>query len=129
MKKVFLFLFAIINIAFSSEIEKLTNINQIKDNKSALIMFSTDYCVWCVKQKVQLKIVKNKYEKGIQIFEIKNSDLFYKQLLKEYPFTIKFYPTTFIIEKETNDLFIKYEFQGYQNNQKILNVLKDEDSF
>ena len=113
---------------FSYEVTKLTSVDQIKENQDALIMFSTSYCPWCVRQTHELESIQASNEK-LQIFNVKDKDPLYKELVKKYTFTIRFYPTTFIVEKDGNDLYIKYEFQGYQSEENILKILNDKDNF
>ena len=128
MRKAFLLLCFFITFSFSFEIKELKNINEIEENKNTFLIFSTTYCPWCAKQKrvlEEIDIVKD----DLQMFYVNDSSVMYKELLKKYSFSIKFFPTSYIVVKEEDELQILYEFQGYQKKSNILKVLNDEDSF
>ena len=128
MRKAFLLLCFFITFSFSFEIKELKNINEIEENKNTFLIFSTTYCPWCAKQKrvlEEIDIVKD----DLQMFYVNDSSDMYKELLKKYSFSIKFFPTSYIVVKEEDELQILYEFQGYQKKSNILKVLNDEDSF
>ena len=126
--KHFILLCLLFGSLFAFEIKALKNIDELKEEQDALIMFSTTFCPWCRKQTAELESIKASNE-NIQIFYVKDRSALYKELTEKYPFTIRFYPTTFIVEKEEGELFIKYEFQGYQDEESILKILNDKDNY
>lgn len=127
MKKIFLFCFLVVNL-FASDIKILKNIDELSKDKNILIMFSTSYCPWCTKQTKTLKEIQEKRE-DIQIVKVQDNTQVYKDLLKEYPFVIDFFPTSYIVNKKDGKLDIRYEFQGYQKEKNILDVLNDKENF
>lgn len=126
-KVIFITLFLLCSL-FSSEIKELKSIDEIKENKNTFLVFSTTYCPWCSKQKRVLEEIDIEKD-DFQMFYVNDSSEIYKDLLNKYSFTIKFFPTSYIVVKEEGKLDILYEFQGYQKKASILKVLNDEDSF
>lgn len=126
MKKLLLLVISFISLF--AEIKELKTFDELESNKNIFIMFSTDYCPWCIRQtKVLDEISKEKED--WQIVKVKDDSKIYKELLEKYPFVIEFFPTSYIISKKDDELHIKYEFQGYQKKSEILSTMKDEDSF
>lgn len=128
MKKLFFIFIFFASCLFSSEIKQLENIDEIVEDKITFLVFSTDYCPWCAKQKRVLENIDVKRD-NLQMFYINDSSKLFETFIKEYSLSIKYFPTTYIIIKEEGELSILYEFQGYQRESNILKVLDDENSF
>ncbi|CAI8193634.1 MAG: protein disulfide isomerase family protein [Sulfurovum sp.] len=129
MKKLLFVWFFLVSSLFSFEIKELESISQIKKNQDVIIMFSTTYCPWCHRQTRVFNELGFKREDSLQIVKVNDNSEIYKELVKKYPFTIKYFPTSFLINYEEDDLFIIHEFRGYQNEESIVKVLDDEDRF
>lgn len=91
-------------------------------------MFSTSYCPWCAKQTKVLKKLQEK-RKNFQFIKVKDDSAVYKELLKKYAFVIEVYPTSYLVYKKDDIININYEFQGYQKEKNILDVIDDKDNF
>ena len=92
------------------------------------MVFSIPSCPWCIRQISVLEKVKEKRD-SLQIVKVlKDSDI-YNELIEKYPFPIQFYPTSFLVDKDDNELNIKYEFQGFQKQKNIIKVLDSIDEF
>lgn len=117
-----------ISSLFSSEVKTLKDISELKEGKTIFLMFSTSYCPWCTKQAYVLENIEL-YRDDLLLFRVKDNSDVYKELLDKYPFVIEYFPTSYIVSMEGNDLDIIYEFKGYQKEKNILNVLKDSDLF
>lgn len=128
MKKLLFIWFFLISSLFSYDIKELENISQIKKNQDVILMFSTSYCPWCIRQTNVFNELAFKRE-NLQILKVKDDSKVYKELLAKYPFTIKYFPTSFLVNYEDNDMFIIHEFRGYQNEKNIIKVLDDKDRF
>lgn len=128
MKKVSLLCLIFVSFLFSSEMKELKSIDEIEENKNAFLIFSTEYCPWCSRQKRVLEEI-DVIRDDLQIFYVNDSSAITKELLKKNSFSIKYFPTSYILEKSEGELTILYEFQGYQSKENILRVLDDEDSF
>ncbi len=128
MGKILFLIFMLSSFLISSEIKELKTFDDIKEDKKTFLMFSTDYCPWCAKQKrvlEEIDIIRD----DLYMFYVNDSSDIFKKLLKKYSFSIKYFPTSYVIEKSDGELIILYEFQGYQKKENILKVLNDEDSF
>ncbi|TLP38271.1 thioredoxin fold domain-containing protein [Arcobacter arenosus] len=128
MGKIVFLIFMLSSFLISSEIKELKTFDDIKEDKKNFLMFSTDYCPWCAKQKrvlEEIDIIRD----DLYMFYVNDSSDIFKKLLKKYSFSIKYFPTSYVIEKSDGELIILYEFQGYQKKENILKVLNDEDSF
>ncbi len=102
--------------------------DEIEENRLTFLMFSTSYCPWCVRQTNTLEKIQKKREE-IQIFKVKDDSKIYKELLEKYPFVIEFYPTSYLVNKNNGELEINYEFQGYQKEKNILEVIDNKDNY
>lgn len=128
MGKILFLIFMLSSFLISSEIKELKTFDDIKEDKKTFLMFSTDYCPWCAKQKrvlEEIDIIRD----DLYMFYVNDSSDIFKKLLKKYSFSIKYFPTSYVIEKSDGELIILYEFQGYQKKENILKVLNNEDSF
>ena len=127
MKKLFM-LVIFTSFLFSSSIKELSSINQLEENKIIFMMFSTSFCPWCIKQTNVLESIQEQRE-DLQIVKVKDNSKIFKELLDKYPFVIEFFPTSYLVRKENGKLSISYEFQGYQKEKNILEVINDKDNF
>lgn len=128
MRKVFLILFIFVTFLFSSQIKELKSLDDISEDKITFLVFSTDFCPWCAKQKKVLEDIA-KTRDNLQIFYIDESNDLYEKLSIDHSLSIKYFPTTYVILREEGELSFLYEFQGYQRKSNILSVLDDENSF
>lgn len=128
MKKLFLVWFFLLSSLYSFEITEIKNINEIKKNQDVLIMFSTSYCPWCHRQTRVLNELGFKRE-SLQIVKVNDNSEVYKKLTKKYTFTIEYFPTTFLVNFQDDDMFVIHEFRGYQDANNIVKVLDDPDRF
>lgn len=126
MKKLFIFL-SMMSFLIASDIKEIKNIKDLSSNKDIILMFSISSCPWCIKQFEVLEKIKK--DRDLQIVKVKKGSGIYKELIEKYPFPVDFYPTSFIVIKEDNEISIKYEFQGYQRKSNIIKVLKSFDDF
>ena len=127
MKKIIIFCLFISSL-LASEIKVLKSVDELKEDKTIFLMFSNASCPWCTRQASILADIQKEKE-DLDIFKVDDASLVYKELLKENSFVIKYYPTSYIVTIEEGEIFINYEFQGYQRKKNILAVLNDEDSF
>lgn len=128
MKKlIVLFCFFTLTL-FASEVKELKNFDEIKEAKNTFLIFSTSYCPWCAKQKRVLENI-DVVRDDLETFYVNDSSDMFKELLKKYPFVIEFYPTSYLLKKINGKLEILYEFQGYQKQSNIIQVLDDVASF
>jgi len=128
MKKLFIIFFFLFSTLFASEVKILKSIDELSENKDIFLMFSTTYCPWCIKQARVLEKISEK-RKNFQIFKVQDDTSIYKELLKEYPFVIEVFPTSYIVSKKDGKLDLRYEFQGYQKEKNILAILDDKENF
>jgi len=128
MGKIVFLIFILSSYLISSEIKELKTLDEIKEDKKTFLIFSTTYCPWCAKQKRVLEEI-DVIRDDLYMFYVNDSSDIFKKLLEKYSFSIKYFPTSYILEKSEGDLTILYEFQGYQKKENILKVLDDEDSF
>ena len=126
MKKLFILL-SLISFLIAGDVKEIKSIKDLSSNKDIFLMFSIPSCPWCIKQMKVLKEIKE--DRDIQIVKVEDGSEIYKELVDKYPFPVDFYPTSFIITKEDNELSIEYEFQGYQKKSNIINVLENKDNF
>ena len=126
--KIVLTLVFLITFLFSSEQKVINSIEDMSPKKDIFLMFSIPSCPWCIKQMRVLKEIK-KTRDNFEVVNVKEGSNIYKQLVKDYPFPVDFYPTSFLVKKEDNKLDIRYEFQGYQKKSNIIKVLNSEDEF
>ena len=127
MKKLFV-LSLLISSLFAIQSKQINSIEDIDINKEIILVFSIPSCPWCIRQITVLEKVKDKRD-NLQIVKVlKDSDI-YNELIKKYPFPVQFYPTSFLVEKEENELNIRYEFQGFQKQKNIEKVLDTIDEF
>lgn len=127
MKKLLLICFLISSL-FASDIKIVKSIDELSEGKNIFLMFSTSYCPWCIRQTKVLENIQKKRE-DYQFVKVQDNTQFYKDLLKEYPFVVEFFPTSYIVRKEKGKLDIRYEFEGYQKEKNILSVIDDNDNF
>ncbi len=128
MGKIVFILTLFMSIIFASDLKELKSIKELKEDKTTFLIFSTSYCPWCSKQKRVLEEISIEKD-DLDMFYVSDSSKVFSELLKKYSFSIKYFPTSYIVEKSEEDLTILYEFQGYQKKENILKVLNDEDSF
>lgn len=126
MKKLFIFL-SIISFLIAADLKEIKNIKELSSSKDIILMFSIPSCPWCIKQLEVLEKIKQ--DRNLQIVKVEKGSGIYKELVERYPFPVDFYPTSFIVTKEDNEISIKYEFQGYQRKSNIIKVLKSFDDF
>jgi glutaredoxin len=126
MKSLFILL-SLISFLIAADIKEIKSIKDLSSTKDIFLMFSIPSCPWCIKQLKVLKEIEK--ERNLQIVKVEDSSSLYKELVKKYPFPVDFYPTTFIVSKEDNELNIDYEFQGYQKKNNITKVLDNKDNF
>ena len=127
MKKLFILSF-LISFLFASEQKEIKSIKDMASNKDIFLMFSIPSCPWCIKQMRVLKKIQ-KTRDNFEVVKVEGGSKLYNELVKNYPLPIDFYPTSFLVSKEDNKLDIRYEFQGYQKESYIINVLDSEDNF
>ena len=127
MKKLFV-LCLFISLLFATQPRQINSIEDIDINKEIILVFSIPSCPWCIRQIAVLEKIKEKRD-SLQIIKVvKDSDI-YNELIEKYPFPVQFYPTSFLVDKEDNELNIKYEFQGFQKQKNIIKVLDSIDEF
>ncbi|MAD42176.1 MAG: hypothetical protein CL623_07270 [Arcobacter sp.] len=127
MRKLFILSF-LISFLMASEPREIKSINDMSVNKDIFIMFSIPSCPWCIKQMKTLKEIRKKRD-NFEIVKVEEGSDIYNELVSKYPFPVDFYPTSFLVSKEDNELNIRYEFQGYQKKSNIVKVLNSEDEF
>ena len=128
MKKLLFIWFFLISSLCAYDIKELQSISEIKKNQDVILMFSTSYCPWCIRQTNVFNEMAFKREK-VQFLKVKDDSKVYKELIAKYPFTIKYFPTSFLVNFEDDDMFIIHEFRGYQNEANINKYLDDPDRF
>ena len=126
MKKLFILL-SMISFLIAAEVKEIKSIKDLSSNKDIFLMFSIPSCPWCIKQLEVLEDIKK--NRDLQIVKVEDGSDIYKELVEKYPFPVDFYPTSFIVTKEDEELNIEYEFKGYQKKSNIIKVLDSEDEF
>jgi len=127
MKKLFV-LCLFISSLFATQSKQINSIEDIDTNKEVILVFSIPSCPWCIRQISVLEKIKEKRD-SLQIVKVLKDSSIYTELKEKYPFPVEFYPTSFLVEKEDNELNIKYEFQGFQKQKNIIKVLNSIDEF
>lgn len=128
MKKLFFIWFFLVSFLFSAELKELKNLSEIKQNQDVIMMFSTSYCPWCMRQSRVLNDLASIRE-DVQFIKVNDNSEVYKELVAKYPFTIKYYPTSFLVNFEGDDMFIIHEFRAYQDAHSFEKVIDDPDRF
>jgi len=126
MKKLFI-LFSMISFLIAKDVNEIKSIKDLSSNKDIFLMFSIPNCPWCIKQLKEVKEIKK--NRDLEVVKVEDGSEIYKELVQKYPFPVDFYPTSFIVTKEDNELSIEYEFQGYQKKSNIIKVLDTKDDF
>ena len=127
MKRIFILCF-FISLLITGQAKEFNSIKDMPSNKDIFIMFSIPSCPWCERQlKVLEKIKKNRDD--FEYMKVQDDNIIYEELIENYAFPIEVYPTSFIVKKEEGELYIRYEFQGYQKKSSILKILDSDDDF
>lgn len=127
MKKLLILFFLTLSL-IASDIKELKSLDEIQEGKNTFIIFSTTYCPWCARQKRVLEDI-DVIRDDLQSFYVNDTSKIYKELLSEYAFVVEFFPTSYIVIKEEGKLEILYEFEGFQKQSNIIQVLDDVASF
>ena len=127
MKIVFT-LYFFISLLVAVQAKEFNSVKEMPSNKDIFIMFSIPSCPWCERQlKVLEKIKENR--DNFEYMKVQDDNIIYEELIQNYAFPVEVYPTSFIVKKEEGELYIRYEFQGYQKRSNILKILDSDDDF
>lgn len=128
MKKLIILFCFFASSLLASEMKELNSLDELQKDKNIFIVFSTTYCPWCSRQKRVLEEI-DVIRDNLQLVYVDDTSRLSKELISKYALSVKYYPTTYIAQKDEDGLVILYEFRGYQSKSNILKVLDDEDSF
>ena len=127
MKKIFI-LGLFISLLITSQAKEFNSIKDMPSNKDIFLMFSIHSCPWCERQLKVLEKIKDSRD-DFEFMKVQDNNIIYEELIQNYAFPVEVYPTSFIVIKEEGELYIKYEFQGYQKRSSILKILDSDDEF
>ncbi|MBU3013409.1 hypothetical protein KO488_01475 [Poseidonibacter lekithochrous] len=127
MKRIF-FLIFFISLLITGQAKEFNSIKEMPSNKDIVIMFSIPSCPWCARQLKVLEDIKETRD-NFEFMKVQDDNIIYDELMENYAFPVEVYPTSFIVNKEEGELYIKYEFQGYQKKSSILKILDSDDEF
>lgn len=127
LKKFILILALLVSFAEAKDIIKLKSIDEIKEGKHTIVMFSMNFCPWCMRQRSVLEEHITPLYPDIDVFEAKLGTDIYDELVSTTGIEIKYHPTTALMKKEDGELVIIFEFYGYQEYSYITDVLEDKD--
>lgn len=127
--KYILTLLLFINISFADDLKVIESMDDIPANKNVLLMFSMNYCPYCMRQESSIiNKIKPKFP-NIEYLKVKRGTDVYQKLIETGNFgEVEYFPTTFILIKEDDGtLFVKYPFKGWQRSSDIIKILNDKD--
>jgi len=127
--KYILSLLLLVQFVFADKLKVIESMDEIPKNKNVILVFTMQYCPYCVRQENSLVNKIKPMFPDIEYLKVMNSSKVYQELIETGNFgEVEYFPTTFILIKEDDgSIFVKYPFKGYQYTRDIIKVLKDKD--
>lgn len=98
----------------SLELETFKGVDQILEGRYTFLMFGSDTCPHCIKQKKDFLIEKyNQRYNKMSFYYVNSKSKIYKEMSRNKIFKHDSYPTSFIVEKERGKLNVFDKFEGY----------------
>jgi glutaredoxin len=127
--KYLLTLLLLINISLADNLKVIESMDDIPRNKNVLLMFSMNFCPYCMRQESSiLNNIKPQFP-NISYLKVKKGTDIYQKLIETGNFgEVEYFPTTFILIKEDDGtIFVKYPFKGLQRSKDMIRILNDKD--
>jgi len=127
--KYLLTLFLLVQFSFADSLKQIESMDDIPTNKNVLLMFTMNYCPYCMRQESSIiNRIKPKFPE-IEYLKVKDGTKVFKKLIKTGNFgEVDYFPTTFVlIKEEDGTIFVKYPFKGWQRSRDIIKILNDQD--
>ncbi len=129
MKKTLLIFFILIQSVSADGLKIIDKISDIPRNKNIVLIFSMQYCPYCVRQeKSILKKVQPQFQE-IEYLKVMRGSKVFQKLIETGNFgEVEYFPTTFILKINNQDTInVKYPFAGFQRSSNIISILNDKE--
>jgi len=127
--KYLLTLFLLVQFSFADSLKQIESMDDIPTNKNVLLMFTMNYCPYCMRQESSIiNRIKPKFPE-IEYLKVKDGTKVFEKLIETGNFgEVDYFPTTFIlIKEEDGTIFVKYPFKGWQRSRDMMKILNDQD--
>ena len=128
MKKLILLVVLLFLSTSLSAIENLKSLKQLQEHDLIFLIYEKNGCPWCSQYKSVLESsIIIKYKSEIKFFKVKKGSEIFSELRKKFRKKPIIYPMTYILKLDKNkESEIIYEIYGYQTQEYIEEVFKDE---
>jgi hypothetical protein len=129
MKKSIILTLFLTQFIFADGLKIINSISDIPKNKNIVLIFSMQYCPYCVRQ--ENSIIKNVQPKfpDIEYLKVMRDTKVFQELIETGNFgEVEYYPTTFILKiNQSNQIDVKYPFKGFQRSSNLISILTDSE--
>jgi len=129
LKKTLLVFFILIQSVLADELKIIDKISDIPQNKNVVLIFSMQYCPYCVRQEKSIvKKVQPQFQE-IEYLKVMRGSKVFQKLIETGNFgEVEYFPTTFILKINNQDTInVKYPFAGFQRSSNIISILNDKE--
>jgi glutaredoxin len=129
MKKLILITLILAQSIFADSLKVIDKISDIPQNKNVVLIFSMEFCPYCVRQEKNIiEKVQPKFQQ-IEFLKVMRGTKVFEELIKTGNFgEVQYFPTSYILKMDNeNKLYVKYPFAGFQRSSSIISILNDKE--